>query len=118
LPSDFQGTAACWHDAGVARSSLPTKRRRREPRSAVSGAEQRSPQLCHHDADGWSAWRAEQPGHSVERFLRTCSKWLEGDEDERGLDALEGWLAEPPMKKEAQSVQNAAAIRAELKGTP
>ncbi len=35
------------------------------------------------------AWCAKQLGHSVEVFLRTYSKWLEGDADDREMAALE-----------------------------
>lgn len=37
-------------------------------------------------------WCATQMGHSIEMFLRTYSKWLHGDQDDREIDALEAWL--------------------------
>jgi integrase len=41
------------------------------------------------------AWCAKQMGHSVEMFLRTYSRWIDGDQDDREMAALEGWLAGP-----------------------
>jgi len=37
-------------------------------------------------------WCANQLGHSVEMFLRTYTKWIDGDQDEREIDGLESWL--------------------------
>jgi integrase len=39
------------------------------------------------------AWCAKQLGHSIEMFLGTYSKWLEGDQDAREVAGLERWLA-------------------------
>lgn len=39
------------------------------------------------------AWCAKQMGHSVEVFLRTYARWIDGDQDERELGALEEWLS-------------------------
>jgi len=44
------------------------------------------------------AWCAKQLGHSVEVFLRTYSKWIEGEEDDREMAELEDWLAGPAAK--------------------
>ncbi|HKX40903.1 MAG TPA: DUF3596 domain-containing protein [Burkholderiaceae bacterium] len=39
-------------------------------------------------------WCAKQMGHSTEMFYRTYSKWLDGEQDDREIDALEAWLEE------------------------
>ena len=39
------------------------------------------------------AWCAKQLGHSIEMFLRTYSKWIDGDQDDREVAALEEWMA-------------------------
>lgn len=39
------------------------------------------------------AWCAQQLGHSVEMFLRTYSKWLQGAQDARELQGLEAWIS-------------------------
>lgn len=39
------------------------------------------------------AWCAKQLGHSVEVFLRTYSKWIDGDQNNRELAGLEKWLS-------------------------
>lgn len=39
------------------------------------------------------AWCAMQLGHSVEMFLRTYSKWLQGAQDARELQGLEAWIS-------------------------
>lgn len=41
------------------------------------------------------AWCAKQLGHSVEMFLRTYSKWIDGDQDDREMAALEQWFEQP-----------------------
>jgi integrase len=38
-------------------------------------------------------WCAKQLGHSVEMFLRTYSKWLEGEQDSREMRGLEDWIS-------------------------
>lgn len=49
------------------------------------------------------AWCAKQLGHSVEIFLRTYSKWIDGDQNNRELAGLEGWLGSSnPLKGQAQ----------------
>jgi integrase len=40
------------------------------------------------------AWCAKQLGHSIEMFLGTYSKWIDGDQDARELAGLESWLGE------------------------
>ncbi len=40
------------------------------------------------------AWCARQLGHSVEMFLRTYARWLDGAQDEREVGGLEGWLSD------------------------
>jgi len=40
-------------------------------------------------------WCARQLGHSVEMFLRTYSRWLDGQQDDREVAGLEAWLSVP-----------------------
>lgn len=47
-------------------------------------------------------WCAKQLGHSVEVFLRTYSKWVNGAQDDRELAGLETWLAAPAGKEKAR----------------
>jgi integrase len=44
---------------------------------------------------------AKQLGHSVEIFLRTYSKWLDGGQNDREMSRLESALTSPagPQKK-------------------
>lgn len=39
------------------------------------------------------AWCARQLGHSIQMFLGTYSKWIDGDQNSRELAGLEAWLA-------------------------
>lgn len=39
------------------------------------------------------AWCAKQMGHSIEMFLSTYSKWLDGAQDSREMAGLENWLS-------------------------
>jgi integrase len=45
------------------------------------------------------AWCAKQLGHSVEMFLRTYSRWLEGQQDDREVDGFEQWLSSPKLPR-------------------
>lgn len=38
------------------------------------------------------AWCAKQLGHSIEMFLRTYSKWIDGAQDDREVKGIEDWL--------------------------
>lgn len=51
------------------------------------------------------AFCAKQLGHSVEVFLRTYSKWLDGDQNDMEMSRLENALLSPsgPSKKESAS---------------
>jgi integrase len=60
------------------------------------GIRYRRPYQCRHTyatallmAGRTPAWCAKQLGHSVEVFLRTYSKWIEGDADDREMAELE-----------------------------
>lgn len=60
------------------------------------GIRYRRPYQCRHTyatallmAGRTPAWCAKQLGHSVEVFLRTYSRWIEGDADDREMAALE-----------------------------
>lgn len=60
------------------------------------GIRYRRPYQCRHTyatvllMDGRKpAWCAKQLGHTVEVFLRTYAKWIEGDEDDREMAELE-----------------------------
>lgn len=49
------------------------------------------------------AWCAKQMGHSVEMFLKTYSKWIDGDQDNREMAGLESWLGGNTTVKEIAS---------------
>lgn len=38
------------------------------------------------------AWCAKQLGHSVELFLRTYARWIDGDQDDREVGAINDWI--------------------------
>jgi len=64
------------------------------------GIRYRRPYQCRHTyatallmAGRTPAWCAKQLGHSVEVFLRTYSKWIEGDADDREMAALESAIS-------------------------
>jgi integrase len=66
------------------------------PMLKALGIRYRRPYQCRHTyattllmAGRTPAWCAKQLGHSVEVFLRTYSKWIEGDADDREMAALE-----------------------------
>lgn len=61
----------------------------------------RRPYNCRHTyatmmlmAKRTPAWCAKQLGHSIEMFLSTYSKWIDGDQDDREIAGLESWLKE------------------------
>jgi integrase len=45
------------------------------------------------------AWCAKQMGHSIEMFLNTYAKWIDGEEDDRQMDRLENFIAPQPAQK-------------------
>jgi integrase len=45
------------------------------------------------------AWCARQLGHSVEVFLRTYARWLQGGQDDAEMRALENWIAGPELDR-------------------
>lgn len=47
-------------------------------------------------------WCAKQLGHSVEMFLRTYAKWIDGAQDDREMQGMEAWLAPPAGKEKAR----------------
>ena len=47
------------------------------------------------------AWCAKQMGHSVEMFLRTYSRWIEGVRDQAIMNDIEEWLGAPVAQKDA-----------------
>lgn len=66
------------------------------PMLKALGIRYRRPYQCRHTyatvllmAGRKPAWCAKQLGHSVEVFLRTYSKWIEGDADDREMAELE-----------------------------
>lgn len=78
------------------------------PMLKALGIRYRRPYQCRHTyatvllmAGRTPAWCAKQLGHSVEVFLRTYSKWIEGDADDREMAALESTIrpAMVPRKK-------------------
>lgn len=71
------------------------------------GIRYRRPYQCRHTyattllmAGRTPAWCAKQLGHSVEVFLRTYSKWIEGDADDREMAALEIAIGPAVVPKE------------------
>lgn len=70
------------------------------PMLKALGIRYRRPYQCRHTyatfllmAGRTPAWCAKQLGHSVEVFLQTYSKWLEGDADDREMAALESAIS-------------------------
>lgn len=70
-----------------------------EPALKTLGIRYRSPYTCRHTyatmmlmAGRTPAWCARQMGHSIEMFLKTYAKWLEGAQDSREMAGLESWL--------------------------
>lgn len=39
------------------------------------------------------AWAAKQHGHSIEMFLRSYSKWIDGDDRGKELEKMEELIA-------------------------
>ena len=46
---------------------------------------------------------AKQLGHSVEILLRTCSKWLDGAQNDREMQLLETALSSPVLPQATKS---------------
>lgn len=71
-----------------------------EPSLQRVGVRYRRPYNCRHTyatmmlmANATPAWCARQLGHSIQMFLGTYSKWIDGDQNSRELAGLETWLA-------------------------
>lgn len=71
------------------------------------GIRYRRPYQCRHTyattllmAGRTPAWCATQLGHSVEVFLRTYSKWIRGDADDREMAALESAIRPTMVPKD------------------
>jgi integrase len=71
-----------------------------EPALQRVGVRYRRPYNCRHTyatmmlmANATPAWCARQLGHSIQMFLGTYSKWIDGDQNSRELAGLETWLA-------------------------
>lgn len=93
-----------WSDERAFRRSYWT------PMLKTLGIRYRRPYNCRHTyatmmlmARRTPAWCAKQLGHSVEVFLRTYSKWIDGDQDQREMAGLEEWLSVPVDNKETGS---------------
>lgn len=71
-----------------------------EPSLQRVGVRYRRPYNCRHTyatmmlmANATPAWCARQLGHSIQMFLSTYTKWIDGDQNSRELAGLETWLA-------------------------
>ncbi len=49
------------------------------------------------------AFCAKQLGHSVEIFLKTYTKWLDGEQDNREMERLEKTLSSPVLPPQNKS---------------
>ncbi len=81
-----------------------------EPMLKNTGIRYRRPYNCRHSyatmmlmARRTPAWCAKQLGHSIEMFLGTYSKWIDGDQDDREVAGLESWLGGNTPVKEIAS---------------
>lgn len=79
------------------------------PTLKLLGIRYRSPRHLRHTyatmmlmAGRTPAWCAGQLGHSVEMFLRTYSKWLQGGQDAQEMQALEAWLSPGVPRKSTE----------------